>query len=101
VKRRTFIAGFASAAAWPLVTRAQQSALPVVGFVGATESTSYVAAFRKGLGGTGYVEGQNVMIEYHWLEGQFDPLPALMADLVRRRVALIATPGFTAPSASA
>jgi putative ABC transport system substrate-binding protein len=59
------------------------------------------AAFRKGLGETGYVEGQNVTVEYHWLEGQYDRLPALMADLVRRRVALIATPATTAASIAA
>jgi putative ABC transport system substrate-binding protein len=78
------------------VARAQQPALPVVGFFhsGAADDTlGHAAAFRKGLGETGYVEGQNVTIEYHWLEGQFDRLPALMADLVRRRVAVIATPG--------
>jgi putative tryptophan/tyrosine transport system substrate-binding protein len=61
----------------------------------------YVTAFRKGLGETGYVEGQNVRVEYHWLEGQFDRLPALMADLVRRRVAVIATPNNTAGSIAA
>ena len=104
MRRREFIAGLGGAAAWSLAARAQQPALPVVGFVsaGSLESkTSWVAAFRKGLGETGYVEGQKVMIEYHWLEGQFDPLPALMSDLVRRRVALIATPGFTAAAIAA
>jgi putative ABC transport system substrate-binding protein len=94
MKRRTFIAGLGSAAAWPLVARAQQqSALPIVGFV---QSGSFFAswsnAFRKGLNATGYVEGQNVTVEYHWLNGQFDRLPSLLADLVRRRVAVIATP---------
>src|ERR1700674_3770112 len=81
---------------WPLAARAQQPAVPVVGFVGtgsAETGARNVAAFRKGLGETGYVEGQNVTVEYHYLEGQFDRLPALMADLVRRRVAVIATPG--------
>ena len=78
--------------------RAQQPALPVVGFInpGSPDgSARYVAAFSKGLNETGYVEGQNVTVEYHWLEGQYDRLPALMADLVRRQVAVIATPGNT------
>ena len=72
--------------------------MPVVGYVGvgsADAATDRVRAFREGLGETGYVEGQNVTIEYHWLEGQFDRLPELMADFVRRRVAVIATPGTT------
>jgi putative ABC transport system substrate-binding protein len=81
-----------------LVARAQQPALPVIGFVhsgSADASADQVRAFRKGLSETGYVEGQNVTVEYHWLEGQFDRLPPLIADLVRRRVAVIATPGNT------
>jgi putative tryptophan/tyrosine transport system substrate-binding protein len=104
VKRRTFIAGLAGAAAWRFGARAQQSILPVIGFVHVGSAEAYengAAAFRKGLGETGYVEGQNVMVEYHWLDGQYDSLPAVMADLVRRRVAVIATPASTLTSIAA
>ena len=97
MQRREFITLLSGgAAAWPLVVRAQQPALPVVGFVrdgSADASAPFAAAFRKGLNETGYVEGQNVTVEYHWLEGQYDRLPAVMADLVRRRVAVIASVG--------
>jgi putative tryptophan/tyrosine transport system substrate-binding protein len=72
--------------------------MPVIGIVtggSAVAFTGYVAAFRKGLSESGYVDGQNVTVEYHWLDGQYDRLPALMADLVRRRVAVVAMPGNT------
>src|SRR5262245_10083523 len=97
IERRKFLATLGgAAAAWPLAARAQQLALPVVGFIrDATADTSahYVGAFRKGLSEVGVVEGQNVTVEYHWLEGRHDRLPALMADLVRRQVAVMATVG--------
>src|SRR5271165_1485532 len=96
VRRRELIATLASAAAWPLAARAQPPAMPVVGVVsGESQETSVrrAGAFRKALNEAGYVEGQNVTVEYHWLEGQYDRLQPLMADLVRRRVTIIAIPG--------
>ena len=104
IKRRDFIAGLGGAAAWPVVARAQQSAMRVIGFVNtgsADASMHLVSAFLQGLKETGHIEGQNVTVEYHWLEGQFDRLPGLMADLVRRRVAVIATPASIAASIAA
>jgi putative tryptophan/tyrosine transport system substrate-binding protein len=96
MKRREFITLLGvAAAAWSSVARAQQAATPIVGFVAgrSTETSARpAAAFRKGLNETGYVEGQNVMVEYHWVEDKYDRVPALMADFVRRRVAVIVTP---------
>src|SRR5215471_9771341 len=98
IGRRKFLATLGGAAAWPLAARAEQAAVPVVGFINlgvADASANRVAAFRKGLSEAGYAEGQNVIVEYHWLEGHYDRLPAVMTDLVQRRVAVIATPGST------
>jgi putative tryptophan/tyrosine transport system substrate-binding protein len=105
IRRREFLAGLAGAAASPLVANAQQMAEPVVGVIGlgtdpGATSEAFLAAFRKGLSQTGYVEGQNVTVEYHRLEDQSDRLPALMADLVRRRIAVIVT-GSTPTSLAA
>jgi putative tryptophan/tyrosine transport system substrate-binding protein len=94
MRRREFIAGLAGAVAWPLAARAQQPAMPVIGFVdggSADGRAALLLAFRKGLGEMGYVEGQNVTVEYHWLEGRYNGLTGLMADLVRRHVTVIAT----------
>jgi putative tryptophan/tyrosine transport system substrate-binding protein len=94
VKRRTFIAGLGGAVAWPMAARAQRSGVPVVGcVVSGLADQSVIAAFRRGLGETGYVEGRNVTIEYHWLEGRLDQLASVMADLVRHRVAVIISSG--------
>jgi putative ABC transport system substrate-binding protein len=102
MRRREFIAGLGGAAAWPLAARAQQSALPVVGFLGRGSQEaggSIVADFRKGLSETGYFEGQNVAIEYRWANAENERLPDLAADLVRRKVNVIVTLGTLAPLA--
>ena len=95
VGRRQFISALGGTAlAWPLAARAQQPSLPVIGVVSGRSPEAdarSTAAFYKGLNENGYVQGQNVTVEYHWLEGQYHRLPVVMADLVRRQVSVIAT----------
>src|SRR6516162_3405819 len=103
MRRREFIAGLGSAAAWPVVARAQQSGMPVIGFLisqSGDDSKNSIVAFLQSLKEAGYVEGQNVAVEYRYAENQLDRLPALAADLVRGRVAVIVAAG-TPPALAA
>jgi putative tryptophan/tyrosine transport system substrate-binding protein len=103
MRRRTFIAGLGGAMAWPLVARAQQPAMPVIGYLSTQSADDYkidTVPFLQGLKETGFVEGQNVAVEYRYVEGQYDRLPALAADLVRRHVAVIAAAGSEAALAA-
>jgi putative tryptophan/tyrosine transport system substrate-binding protein len=103
MKRRDFIKVVAGSVAWPLAARAQQQAMPVITFIngrGADAGAGVASEFRKGLSQTGFVEGKNVVVEYHWLDGHYEQLPAI-TDAIQRNVAIIATPGSTPASVAA
>jgi putative ABC transport system substrate-binding protein len=104
MRRRDFMKGITVSTAWPLVARAQQGEKPVIGFLGSASANGYaafLASFRDGLKAAGFVEGHDATIEYRWAEGHIDRLPALAADLVSRRVAVIVASGGDAPGLAA
>src|SRR6516162_7946648 len=103
MRRRDFIKGITVSATWPIAARAQQPVIPVIGFLGGADPIGLapqIEALRLGLRDYGYIEGQNITVEYRWAEGRYDRLPALAADLVRRRVAIIVTQGTPAAFAA-
>jgi putative tryptophan/tyrosine transport system substrate-binding protein len=104
MRRREFIAGLVGAAAWSLTARSQQPAMPVIGYLGTQSADidyeTVTVPFLQGLKEIGYIDGQNVSVEYRWAENQFDRLPGLAADLVRRRVAMILASGTPATLAA-